>query len=377
MTLSDRDGGGSPCDLGRLRDCLCRHGDELAEAERAAKEDIWRDPNWLWFECWTVTAASDGEVAATWAAAEAELAAAAAVAPVNDNDYESPEAADAERAARAAARDERVTVCRERLQRRRAAATLAMAANVATHAATAPNLRELQVHDAPLTALPLCRLLVGFDPQHHHHHQHHPRLALPAAAAGPQLTTLSLKLCGLTSADLWPLLDWLSASGRGTLTTLDLSCNQLDAAACPLLQAVLPRTRVRSLLLRSNPVCTEDDNVRLMALFVCSRDLHSLDLGFCGLGDGAIVKMCTVLQSPACHVADLNVDGANVTTQRIAGLLLDTVAALPRMRSLSTRFVALCAHAVWQDRLAAAIGRHATATGAAPPTRLQRHHSVV
>jgi hypothetical protein len=87
------------------------------------------------------------------------------------------------------------------------------------------------------------------------------------------------------------------------------------------------------------------------------NQLLTIDLGFTGLSDNSIVKLCTVLRSHDTRVRSINIDGADIT-QRVILFLLDAVTETRRIVELSTAHIYNCNTAQFANRLAGILARN-------------------
>lgn len=95
----------------------------------------------------------------------------------------------------------------------------------------------------------------------------------------------------------------------------------------------------------------------LSSFLAACNQLESLDLGFCGLNDTCVVKVCNFLHDSDCSMRTLNIDGANITVS-VAALLLDTVKHhCKTLVAVSLKYVYFCTGAQFQRKLCRTLRR--------------------
>uniref|UniRef100_A0A7S1R635 Uncharacterized protein n=1 Tax=Neobodo designis TaxID=312471 RepID=A0A7S1R635_NEODS len=174
--------------------------------------------------------------------------------------------------------------------------------------------------------------------------------------AAHTITHLALPHCRLSTASIIPLCRHLE-SGTSTLVSLDLSYNDLDELSCKALEPALAASAVTELSLRGNNNVSSDAYSTTMLYLLLGNRLHTVDLGFTGLNDNSVVKLCTVLHSRDTRVRSLNIDGADAS-QRVVLFLLDAIAETKRIVELSTAHIYNCQTTQFANRLRAILTRN-------------------
>lgn len=126
--------------------------------------------------------------------------------------------------------------------------------------------------------------------------------------------------------------------GRSFVGSLGIDVGEANAARGKNLQSSVNTARTPRA-----PPNPETPPHQLIATFMTSlHQLEHLDLGFCGLTDTSVVKVCNFLHEPDCRLKFLNIDGATITVS-VSALLLDTVKRHCRtILDLSVRYVYFC-----------------------------------
>jgi hypothetical protein len=102
-------------------------------------------------------------------------------------------------------------------------------------------------------------------------------------------------------------------------------------------------------------VYANKDFANFMAL---TPQLESLDLGFCNLQDGEVIKVCHRLFDRRCSIMRLNIDGANITTT-VATLLLETIQTKNRsLFEFSAKYTCNCSSYNFRRKINAVLRRN-------------------
>ena len=184
------------------------------------------------------------------------------------------------------------------------------------------------------------------------------------------------------------------------LHTLDLSHNIIRSKDLPILCDIILRCpSIVVLSIKDNPICEETEDVQLDAppspekkdglklphpppsaaiggaaagtatitvranrefanLLALTPQLESLDVGFCNLGDGEVIKLCHRLFERKCSILRLCIDGADITTP-VSTLLLETIQANNRsLFEFSAKYVCNCSTFSFKKKVGAAIRRN-------------------
>lgn len=168
------------------------------------------------------------------------------------------------------------------------------------------------------------------------------------------ISKLVLSSCNIFSDAIIPLC--LAIRTNKFLTDLDLSYNNLDELACKALENALPSSAVTNLSVRGNPMSSDDHSTALLYLLIGTK-LQRMDMGFTGMKDHSVVKLCTVMKSAECRATQLIIDGADVSP-RVALLLLDTVCESRKLTLLSLQHMIHCMSAQFKARLQQALDKN-------------------